>query len=79
MAWHHIDAPTKRSLDWIEKKVHDLLWGGLTPEEIAVKCRKPMKKGWSLTGDAPDSIYDIMSRIREKGRQACCHRRFGPL
>lgn len=45
------------------------MWEGLTPEEIAVKCRKPLKKGWSLTGDAPDSIYDIMSRIREKGHE----------
>lgn len=53
----------------MEKKVHDYLWGGLTPEEIAVKCRKPLKKGWSLSGDAPDSIYDIMSRIREKGHE----------
>lgn len=69
MAWHHIDVPKKRSLDWIEKKVHDYLWGGLTPEQVALKCRKPLKKGWSLTGDAPDSIYDIMSRIREKGHE----------
>ena len=69
MAWHHIDAPTKRSLDWIEQKVHGLLWEGLTPEQVALKCRKPLKKGWSLSGDAPDSIYDIMSRIREKGHE----------
>ncbi len=69
MAWHHIDAPTKRSLSWMEQKVHDLLWEGLTPEQIAVKCKRPLRKGWSLSGDAPDSIYDIMSRIREKGHE----------
>lgn len=67
--WHHIDAPTVRSLNPNEQKVYSLLRMGYTPKEVARQLHMPYGDEFfcNVHDVTCDTVRHLITSIREKG------------